>query len=235
MKRIRVTAGQGPLGSASTTRPQPPETCRWGGDRGPNLLLTAMNQLARTKQTKAAMPLVKYGPLPGSLGRPRRYSWWDEAPRLLHLALLNQVPKPHHPLHHHHHHHPPFSPCKYLLGKTLVIPPSVATNLAKTPALTGREDEAVDQSDCNRSSRGENGGMCCDDGSNPPTICVQWFCFRFLVSLLSPLQAGVVRQEGQKLKKKQLDGKQQSRNDSTKRDAALTARRPSSSTRPVPW
>lgn len=117
-----------------------------------------MNQLARTKQTKAAMPLVKYGPLPGSLGRPRRYSWWDEAPRLLHLALLNQVPKPHHPLHHHHH-HPLFPPCKYLLGKTLVIPPSVATNLAKTPALTGREDEAVDQSGCNR-SRGRKWWNC---------------------------------------------------------------------------
>lgn len=60
------------------------------------------------------------------------------------------------------------------------------------------------------------------------------FVFGFL-SFFPPLQAGVVRQEGKKLKKKQLDGKQQSRNDRTKRRAALTARRPSSRTRSVPW
>lgn len=230
MKRIRVTAGQGPLGSASATRPQPPETCRWGGgDRGPNLLLTAMNQLARTKQTKAAMPLMKYGPLPGSLGRPRRYSWWDEAPRLLHLALLNQVPEPHHPVHHH---HPLFFPCKYLLGKTLVIPPSVATNLAKTPALTGREDEAVDQSGCNRSR-----------GRKWWNVLRRWFessnhlrsVVLFSLSFISPTGWCCSAGGKRKLKKKQLDAKQQSQNDRTKRHAALTARRPSSSARPVPW
>lgn len=32
---------------------------------------------------------------------------------------------------------------KYLLGKTRVIPPSVATNLATTPCLTSREDKAI--------------------------------------------------------------------------------------------
>lgn len=80
-----------------------------------------------------------------------------------------------------------------------MIPPSVATNLATTPDLTGREDEAADQSGGKRSSKTQR--MECDARRVEilqPSALVQWF--RFLVVFLvfpSPARR-VVQPEGQK-------------------------------------